>query len=223
MVRPASWTRPAGAIPAWVIAREPGSRLRSVGEVRRAWRGVNRLLRGGASVRAAASSAPCSLVTGTNREQSRTRHVEGPSPTDWQDQETLPFGSFRDREGGAHAWPGHGTGRTRLPSLASKDRSYEPVVKSSGGKRESDGVVVAWMEVHHNASGGTGPDSGHAGRAGRCKHMTRTAWSNLPDGRMPAVHVPHTPRAGYGHGTGRPGAVVSPCTQPAGATAGGWR
>ena len=35
-----------------------------------------------------------------------------------------------------------GTGEARLPSLVSKDRSYKPVVKSSGAQRESDGVVV---------------------------------------------------------------------------------
>jgi hypothetical protein len=38
---------------------------------------------------------------------------------------------------------GFGTGETRLPSLVSKDRSYKPMVKESGGERESDGVVGA--------------------------------------------------------------------------------
>jgi len=38
------------------------------------------------------------------------------------------------------AW--FGTGEARLRSLVSKDRSYKPMVKSSGAQRESDGVVV---------------------------------------------------------------------------------
>jgi len=35
-----------------------------------------------------------------------------------------------------------GTGETRLCSLVGKDRSYKPMVRSSGAQRESDGVVV---------------------------------------------------------------------------------
>jgi hypothetical protein len=58
------------------------------------------------------------------------------------------------------------------------------VVKASGGKRESDGVVVP-------ARAGKGPDFGHADRGDRCKGMTGTARSNLPDGSAPVVNVPH--------------------------------
>jgi hypothetical protein len=68
--------------------------------------------------------------------------------------------------------------------LVSKDRSYKPVVKSSGGKRESDGAVVP-------ASAGKDSDFGHADRGDRCKGMTGTARSNLPDGYALVVNVPH--------------------------------
>jgi hypothetical protein len=43
---------------------------------------------------------------------------------------------------GTYAMAWFGTGETRLRSFVSKDRSYKPVVKSSGAQRESDGVVV---------------------------------------------------------------------------------
>jgi RNA-directed DNA polymerase len=75
-----------------------------------------------------------------------------------------------------------GTGETRLRSLVSKDRSYKPVVKSSGAQRESDGVVVPLIAVS-NAAGGKDPDFGHAGRGGTRQGMAGTAPSNYPEGR----------------------------------------
>ena len=75
------------------------------------------------------------------------------------------------------AW--FGTGEARLASLVSKDRSYKPMVKTSGGKRESDGVVVPLIAVS-NAAGGKGPDFGHSGNGSKREGMTRTARSNYP-------------------------------------------
>ena len=77
------------------------------------------------------------------------------------------------------AW--FGTGETRLRSLVSKDRSYKPVVKTSGAQRESDGVVVLLIAVS-NAAGGKDPDFGHVGGEGKREGMTGTARSNYPLG-----------------------------------------
>jgi len=60
-----------------------------------------------------------------------------------------------------------GTGETRLRSLVSKDRSYKPMAKSSGGQRESEGVVVVMIGVQNNAPGAKGPCFDHAGSGGK--------------------------------------------------------
>jgi RNA-directed DNA polymerase len=75
-----------------------------------------------------------------------------------------------------------GTGETRLPSLVSEDRSYKPMVKSSGGERESDGVVVLPI-AGRNPAGGKGPDFGHAGDRGTSEGMAGIARSSFPEGR----------------------------------------
>ena len=67
----------------------------------------------------------------------------------------------------------------------SKDRAYKPMVKSHGGKRESDGAVVPEI-AGRNPAGGKGPDFGHAGRAATREGMTGTAPSNYPEGK----HLP---------------------------------
>ena len=54
------------------------------------------------------------------------------------------------------------------------------MVKTLGGQRESDGVVVPLIGVQHNAPGGKGPDFDHAGEVGKCEGMTGVAWSNDP-------------------------------------------
>jgi RNA-directed DNA polymerase len=84
------------------------------------------------------------------------------------------------------AW--FGTGEARLSSLVSKDRSYKPVVKSSGGKRESDGVVVLAI-AGRNPAGGKDPDFGHAGDAGKREGMAGTAPSISPLGPPSQVKV----------------------------------
>jgi RNA-directed DNA polymerase len=62
------------------------------------------------------------------------------------------------------------------------------VVKSSGAKRESDGVVVLPI-AGMNPAGGKDPDFGHAGARGTRKGMAGTAQSNYPGGRSPDVNV----------------------------------
>lgn len=61
------------------------------------------------------------------------------------------------------------------------------MVKSWGGQRESDGVVVPVIGVQHNAPGGKGPDFGHAWDEGKRQGMTGSARSNNPGGPQPAV------------------------------------
>ena len=75
-----------------------------------------------------------------------------------------------------------GTGETRLRSLVSKDRSYKPVVKSSGAQRESDGVVVPLIAVS-NPAGGRTPTSVTPADGGTRQGMAGTASSSYPEGR----------------------------------------
>src|SRR5215210_6686825 len=67
-----------------------------------------------------------------------------------------------------------------------KDRSYKPMVKSTGVQRESDGVVVPVIGVQQNAPGGKGPDFGHVGRVGKREGMAGFPRSNNP-GRLSSV------------------------------------
>ena len=76
------------------------------------------------------------------------------------------------------AWPASG-----------KDRSYKPMVKPSGGQRESEGAVVPLIGVDENAPGGKGPHFGHACGGGKRKGMAGTARSNSPDRRPPVDNV----------------------------------
>ena len=75
-----------------------------------------------------------------------------------------------------------GTGEARLARLVSKDRMYKPVVKASGGQRESDGVVVP-------ARAGKDPDFGHAGKRGTSEGMAGTAPSISPLGDPSQIKV----------------------------------
>jgi RNA-directed DNA polymerase len=52
------------------------------------------------------------------------------------------------------------------------------MVKSLGGQRESDGVVVPLIGVQHNAPGGKGPNFGHAHEVGKREGMTGFARFN---------------------------------------------
>jgi len=54
------------------------------------------------------------------------------------------------------------------------------MVKTFGGQRESDGVVVPLIGVQHNAPGGKGPNFDHARCAGKYEGMTGSDRSNHP-------------------------------------------
>src|SRR5579872_2537124 len=104
MLRPESWTKPAGESPVRVIAGEPGSRPRFVVERLRAERGVESLF--GGSKRAGRRSTrveSCSLVKLTTGEPSRSCHGEGPCPTYWPVPEMPLVGSPRGRGSGTYA------------------------------------------------------------------------------------------------------------------------
>ena len=62
------------------------------------------------------------------------------------------------------------------------------MVKSSGGQRESDGVVVPGIAVSY-AAGGKGPDFGHAGGGGKREGMAGTARPKHLRGRQVPVKV----------------------------------
>lgn len=64
---------------------------------------------------------------------------------------------------------------------------YKPMVKASGGQRESEGAVVPVIGVQHNAPGGKGPHFDHAGGEGKREGMAGTARPNHPGGLPPAV------------------------------------
>src|SRR5215831_6660273 len=72
MLRPGNWTRPAGVSPARVIAREPGSRPRLVGETRRL-SGASRASLEGARARTVAEASPA--ASSHLRRGSRAAHV----------------------------------------------------------------------------------------------------------------------------------------------------
>jgi hypothetical protein len=107
----------------------------------------------------------CSLVTSTIGEPSRSCHGEGHVRQSWF--RIGCGGSLRGMETCTRARSDHGTRETRLPSLVSEDRSYKPSAKSSGGQRESEGVVVAGIGVQNNAPGAKGPCFDHAGSGGK--------------------------------------------------------
>ena len=122
-------------------------------------RGVESLF--GGSKRA---GCDCSLVKGTIGEPSRSRHGEGHVRQSWF--RIGCGGSSRGRGSCTRARSGRGTRETRLSGLVSEDRSYKPMVKSNGGQRESDGVVVVMIGVKLKASGAKDPDFGHGWAGG---------------------------------------------------------
>jgi hypothetical protein len=150
VVRLGSWIRPAGGSPVRVSAGAPGSRPQSRGEIPAAERGVESLFGGSKRV-----GWDCSLVRFTIGEPSRSFHGEGHVCQSWF--RIGCGGSLRGRETCTRARSDHGTRETRLASLVSKDRSYKPMAKSSGGQRESEGVVVVMIGAQNNAPGAKGP------------------------------------------------------------------
>src|SRR5439155_7014637 len=85
------------------------------------------------------------------------------------------------------AWPASG-----------KDRMYKPMVKSSGGQRESEGVVVPLIGVQQNAPGGKGPHFDHAWGEGKRQGTAGTARSNNPGGPQPVEPVRWLGLPGFG-------------------------
>jgi len=153
MVRLESCVRPAGGSPVRVSAGAPGSRPRLEGEILRVERGVESLFGGSKRV-----GCDCSLVRLTIGEPSRSFHGEGHVRQSWF--RIGCGGSLRGRGSCTRARFDRGTRETRLPGLVSKDRSYKPMVKSGGGQRESDGVVVVMITGKVKAVGAKGPDFG---------------------------------------------------------------
>jgi RNA-directed DNA polymerase len=77
---------------------------------------------------------------------------------------------------GPSAWPASG-----------EDQVYKPMVKSPGGQRESEGVVVPLIGVDDNAPGGKGPYFDRASGEGKRKGMAGIARFNSPGRSQPAV------------------------------------
>jgi RNA-directed DNA polymerase len=94
----------------------------------------------------------------------------------------------------------HGLGRNRRDPSAwpasGKDRWYKPMVKSGGGQRESEGVVVPLIGVQHNAPGGKGPHFDHAGNEVTRQGMTGVSRSNYPGRPSPVVLLGMKPAIG---------------------------
>ena len=151
--------RPAGGSPVRVGVGAPGSRPWFVVERRRAERGVESLF--GGSERA---GWDCSLVRATVGEPSRSCHGEGHvCRVEFRSRRRVPagYGNLHVRR----VWMG--TWEARLFSLVSEDRPYKPMVKSGGGQRESEGVVVVGIGVELKAPGAKGPRFGRGCAGGK--------------------------------------------------------
>jgi hypothetical protein len=180
MVRLESWIRPVGVSAVRVIAGEPGSRLQSRGEILAAERGVESLL-GGASARAATAASSDPLLG------SRAAHVTAKALSASPGSGSGLGGSLRGRGSCTRARSDHGTRETCLCSLVSKDRLYRPVVKSSGGQRESEGAVGVRIGVQKKAPGAKGPHCGRGRDRGTREGMDGLTVPNLPGGRLPVA------------------------------------
>ena len=182
MVRPGSWFRPAGGRPVRVDTGVPGSGPRFVAERRRAQRGVESLFggskRAGRGVKRTLQPRQ-SHNGGAEPFMSRRRPMSGrpcsgvslPGPPGVR-RVARAHGLGRNRRGPS-AWPSSG-----------RDRMYEPMVKSSGGQRESEGAVVPGIGVQENAPGGNGPHFDHARGEGKREGMTGSARSNMRENGM---------------------------------------
>ena len=154
MLRLGDCVRPAGGSPVRVSAGAPGSRPRSLGEILEAEQGVESLF--GGSKRAGWN---CSLVKSTIEEPSRSRRGEGHVR-----HVRSGIGVAGPRGVGELARAQGlvvGQGRPVCAASSSEDRSYKPMVKSSGVQRESEGVVVVLIGVKLKASGAKDPRFGH--------------------------------------------------------------
>jgi len=99
--------------------------------------------------------------------------------------DTPTVGSFRGTGSGTCARFGSEQERPVCLALSGKDPWYKPMVKSGGGQRESDGVVVPLgAGRQHNSRSGKDPDFGHVDGEGTCEGMAGSVRSNYPAGRM---------------------------------------
>ena len=97
------------------------------------------------------------------------------------------------------------------------------MVKSEGGQRESDGVVVPVIGVS-NAPGGKGPDFDHAGGGGKRKGMAGTARSNYPDRTTLRSITCDNSNASYGlRPSSLRGGVSTPCSTGSTGLTSWWR
>jgi RNA-directed DNA polymerase len=85
----------------------------------------------------------------------------------------------------AHSLVWKGRGPSVWP-VSGKGQGYKPMVKSLGGQRESEGVVVPLIGVR-DTPGGKGPCFDHAREAGKREGMTGFARSNHPGRPSPVV------------------------------------
>ena len=119
-----------------------------------------------------------------------------------------------------------GTRETRLSSLVSKDRSYKPMVKSSGGQRESEGAIVVTIGVQNNAPGAKGPHFGRAcvrserqdmaamrpNHPGGCKPVDSSVSEMVQHGHLPALVVQELRRRqAMGSGQAAAGSPAAVC------------
>src|SRR5574342_1293497 len=177
MLRPGSWSRPGGGSPGRVSIGAPGSRSRFVVERWRAEWGVESRFGGSrhAGRRLERTVQPRHGHNGGAEPFMSRRRRRPAGPVPGSVRRVLPgtgdvHGLDRNR-GDPSAWPGSGT-----------DRTYKPMVKSFGGQREAEGVVVSLIGVQHNAPGGKGPHFDHAWGEGKRQGMTGTPGSNNLDG-----------------------------------------
>src|ERR1700758_921064 len=85
----------------------------------------------------------------------------------------------------AHSSVGNRRGPSAWPA-SGKDQGYKPMVKTFGGQRESEGVVVPLIGVR-DTPGGKGPCFDHAREVGKREGMTEVSRSNYPGGPSPGV------------------------------------
>ena len=127
--------------------------------------GASRASLEGASTRAVALSEPCSLI---GRSRSRAAHVTAKAMSGGPCSRGSPSGPSGLRRMARV----HGLGRNRRdPSdhafRQARDQAYLPMVKSPGGRRESEGAVVLVSGVRRDAPGGKGPHFDHAVGGGK--------------------------------------------------------
>ena len=173
---------PAGASPVQSDTGNTGSRLQQFEEIRaataechRPWQQLERF----AGEQARGRQHEVKPAASTEKQwESRAAHFTAKATS----TEPCSGVSLVGPSGVWGAARAHGLVRNRrdpsFPPTSGKDRPYKPMVKSSGGKRESDGVVVATYTI-----GAKGPDFGHAGDEGTCQGMAgHLSWSIHPGG-----------------------------------------